>query len=207
MTNLLIERFPDHYALYSERSFRFNDIDQPNRNRLLWRDKTVDGVKTGHTNAAGYCLVSSALREGQRLIAVVMGTDSDEARMRESQKLLSYGFRNFETRRIYDADVMLKNAELWFGEADAIELGIAEDLYVTIPRGAYEMVSAEMNLPELIEAPLTKGEELGELRLTLDNEVISRTPLITLSNVEEAGFFNRIWQSVVLFFQDLISGD
>ena len=207
LTNLLIERFPDHYALYSERSFRFNDIDQPNRNRLLWRDKTVDGVKTGHTNAAGYCLVSSALREGQRLIAVVMGTDSDEARMRESQKLLSYGFRNFETRRIYDADVMLKNAELWFGEADAIELGIAEDLYVTIPRGAYEMVSAEMNLPELIEAPLTKGEELGELRLTLDNEVISRTPLITLSDVEEAGFFSRIWQSVVLFFQDLISGD
>jgi len=207
LTNVLIDRFPDHYALYSERSFRFNDIDQPNRNRLLWRDKTVDGVKTGHTNAAGYCLVSSALREGQRLIAVVMGTDSDEARMRESQKLLSYGFRNFETRRIYDANVMLKNAELWFGEADAIELGISEDLYVTIPRGAYEMVSAEMNLPELIEAPLAKGEVLGELRLTLDNEIISRTPLITLSDAEEAGFFSRIWQSVALFFRDLISSD
>ncbi len=207
LTNALIERFPDHYAVYSERSFRFNDIDQPNRNRLLWRDKTVDGVKTGHTNAAGYCLVSSAIRDGQRLIAVVMGTDSDELRMRESQKLLSYGFRNFETRRIYDSNVMLKNAELWFGEADAIELGIAEDLYVTIPRGAYDMVSAEMNLPELIEAPLTKGEKLGELRLILDNEIISRTPMITLSGAEEAGFFSRIWQSVALFFQDLISSD
>ena len=207
LTNVLIERFPDHYALYSEKSFRFNDIDQPNRNRLLWRDKTVDGVKTGHTNAAGYCLVSSALRDGQRLISVVMGTDSDELRMRESQKLLSYGFRNFETRRIYDANVMLKNAELWFGEADAIELGIAEDLYVTIPRGAYDQVSAEMNLPELIEAPLAKGEKLGELRLTLNDEVISRAPLITLSDAQEAGFFNRIWQSVALFFRDLISGD
>ncbi len=207
LTNVLIDRFPDHYALYSEKSFRFNDIDQPNRNRLLWRDKTVDGVKTGHTNAAGYCLVSSALRDGQRLISVVMGTDSDELRMRESQKLLSYGFRNFETRRIYDANVMLKNAELWFGEADAIELGIADDLYVTIPRGAYDQVSAEMNLPELIEAPLAKGEKLGELRLTLNDEVISRAPLITLSDAQEAGFFSRIWQSVALFFRDLISGD
>lgn len=207
LTNTLIEQFPDHYELYSQKSFRFNDIDQPNRNRLLWRDKTVDGVKTGHTNAAGYCLVSSALRDGQRLISVVMGTNSDELRMRESQKLLSYGFRNFETRKIYDANVMLKNAQLWFGEADSIELGIADDLYVTIPRGAYDMVSAEMNLPELIEAPLEQGEELGELRLTLDGEVISRSPLITLAAATEAGFFSRVWQSVVLFAQDLISGD
>lgn len=207
LTRALIERFPEHYELYSQKSFRFNDIDQPNRNRLLWRDKTVDGVKTGHTNAAGYCLVSSALRNGQRLISVVMGTDSDEARMKESQKLLSYGFRNFETRRIYDASVMLKNAELWFGEVDTVELGIAEDLYVTIPRGAYDMVSAEMNLPELIEAPLEKDEVIGELRLTLDGEVISRTPLVTLSAAPEAGFFTVMWQRVVLFFQDLISGD
>ena len=207
LTQTLIERFPEHYELYSQKSFRFNDIDQPNRNRLLWRDKTVDGVKTGHTNAAGYCLVSSALRNGQRLISVVMGTASDEARMKESQKLLSYGFRNFETRRIYDANVLLKNAELWFGEAGTVELGIEEDLYVTIPRGAYDMVTADMNLPELIEAPLTKGESIGELRLTLGGEVISRTPLVTLAAAAEAGFFNRMWQRVVLFFQDLISGD
>ena len=207
LTRILIERFPEHYELYSQKSFRFNDIDQPNRNRLLWRDKTVDGVKTGHTNAAGYCLVSSALRNGQRLISVVMGTASDEARMKESQKLLSYGFRNFETRRIYEANVLLKNAELWYGEASTVELGIQEDLYVTIPRGAYDMVPAEMNLPELIEAPLTKGQAIGELRLTLDGEVISRAPLVTLAEAPEAGFFNRMWQRVVLFFQDLISGD
>jgi len=161
LTNVLIERFPDHYALYSQKSFRYNDIDQPNRNRLLWRDKTVDGVKTGHTNAAGYCLVSSAMRDGQRLISVVMGTDSDELRMRESQKLLSYGFRNFETRRIYDANMMLKNAELWFGEADSVELGTAEDLSVTIPRGAYEIFSADMNLPEPIDSPQEEGETLA----------------------------------------------
>ena len=207
LTEALIERFPEHYELYSQKSFRFNDIDQPNRNRLLWRDKTVDGVKTGHTNAAGYCLVSSAVRNGQRLISVVMGTESDELRMRESQKLLSYGFRNFETRKIYDARVMLKNAELWFGEADSIELGLAEDLYVTIPRGSYERVTAEMNLPELIEAPLGESEAIGELRLTLDDEVISRTPLITLSAATEAGFFSRMYQSIGLFFQDLVSGD
>ncbi len=207
LTNMLIKRFPSHYEIYSQKSFRFNEIDQPNRNRLLWRDKTVDGVKTGHTNAAGYCLVSSALRDGQRLISVVMGTESDELRMRESQKLLSYGFRNFETRKIYDANMMLKNAELWFGESDSIELGIVDDLYVTIPRGAYDMVSAEMNLPELIEAPLVKGEPLGELRLTLEDEVISRTPLVALHDATEAGFVSRVWQSVVLFFQDLISGD
>jgi len=207
LTRVLIDRFPEHYELYSQKSFRFNDIDQPNRNRLLWRDKTVDGVKTGHTNAAGYCLVSSALRNGQRLISVVMGTESDESRMKESQKLLSYGFRNFETRRIYDANVMLKNADLWFGEADAVELGIAEDLYVTIPRGAYDMVTAEMNLPELIEAPLEKDQEIGELRLTLDGEVISRTPLVALAAAPEAGFFSVLWQRVVLFFKGLISGD
>ena len=207
LTRTLIERFPQHYEMYSQKSFRFNDIDQPNRNRLLWRDKTVDGVKTGHTNAAGYCLVSSALRNGQRLIAVVMGTDSDEARMKESQKLLSYGFRNFETRKIYEADVLLKNVELWFGESDTVELGIQEELFVTIPRGAYDMLTAEMNLPEQIEAPLEKGEAIGELRLTLDGEVVSRTPLVTLAEASEAGFLKRTWQGVVLFVQDLIGSD
>jgi len=127
--------------------------------------------------------------------------------MRESQKLLSYGFRNFETKKIYDANVMLRNAELWYGEEDSIELGIPEALYVTIPRGAYEDVTAEMNMPELIEAPLSKGEEIGELRLTLNGEVISRSPLIALSDATEAGFFSRVGQSISLFFRDLFSSD
>ncbi|MEM7217159.1 MAG: D-alanyl-D-alanine carboxypeptidase family protein [Pseudomonadota bacterium] len=206
LTEAMIRDFPDHYSLYSERSFRFNGIDQPNRNRLLWRDKTVDGVKTGHTRAAGYCLVASAERNGQRLISVVLGTASDEARMRESQKLLSYGFRYFETRKIYDADVMLRNAQLWFGEQDTVELGLAENMVVTIPRGSYDMVKAEMRLPDVIEAPLAAGTEVGELRLSLDDEIVARAPLVALEDAEEAGLFKWLWQSVVRFFQDLISG-
>ena len=207
LTDALIRRYPDHYDIYAQRSFRFNDIDQTNRNRLLWRDKTVDGVKTGYTKAAGYCLVASALRDGQRLISVVMGTASDEARMRESQKLLSYGFRYFETRTFYSGGVQLKNAEIWYGAEDFVELGIVEDMNVTIPRGSSEDVVAEMRLPELIEAPLEQGAELGELRLTLGDEVVGRAPLIVLQQAQEAGIFRKAWQSVVLFFTELIQGE
>lgn len=207
LTDAMIRRYPDHYETYAQRSFRFNDIDQTNRNRLLWRDKTVDGVKTGYTKAAGYCLVASALRDGQRLISVVMGTASDEARMRESQKLLSYGFRYFETKKLYSGGVTLKSADIWYGAEDSVELGITQDMIVTIPRGSSQDVIAEMRLPELIEAPLDQGAELGELRLTLGDEVIGRVPLIVLAEAPEAGFFRRAWQSVVLFFTELISGE
>ena len=207
LTDALIRRYPDHYAVYAQRSFRFNDIDQTNRNRLLWRDKTVDGVKTGYTKAAGYCLVASALRDGQRLISVVMGTANDEARMRESQKLLSYGFRYFETRKLYSGGVALKSAEIWYGAEDTVELGIVDDIVVTIPRGSSEDVIAEMRLPELIEAPLDQGAELGELRLTLGDEVIGRTPLIVLNQAQEADIFRKAWQRIVLFFTELISGE
>ena len=207
LTDALIRQYPDHYAIYAQRSFRFNDIDQTNRNRLLWRDKTVDGVKTGYTKAAGYCLVSSALRDGQRLISVVMGTASDEARMRESQKLLSFGFRYFETRKLYSAGVTLKSADIWYGAEDSVELGITDDMVVTIPRGSSDDVVAEMRLPELIEAPLDQGTQLGELRLTLGGEVIARTPLVVLERAAEAGFFRKAWQGVVLFFTELISGE
>jgi len=207
LTDALIRRYPDHYDTYAQRSFRFNDIDQTNRNRLLWRDKTVDGVKTGYTKAAGYCLVASALRDGQRLISVVMGTASDEARMRESQKLLSYGFRYFETRKLYSAGVTLKSADIWYGAEDSVELGITDDMVVTIPRGSSDDVVAEMRLPELIEAPLDQGAQLGELRLTLGDEVIARTPLVVLEPAVEAGFVRKAWQGVVLFFTELISGE
>ena len=207
LTRALIRDYPDHYALYARKSFRFNDIDQPNRNRLLWRDRTVDGVKTGHTNAAGYCLVASALRDGQRLISVVMGTASDEARMRESQKLLSYGFRYFETRKIYDGNVMLKNAQLWYGAEDTIDLGIAEDLVVTIPRGAYDDLQADMAFPSRIEAPVAAGAAIGELRLSLEGEPLASVPLVALEPGAEAGLVRRTWHSVWLFFEDLISGE
>jgi len=207
LTISLVKDHPEHYAIYSEKSFTFNDIEQPNRNRLLWRDKTVDGVKTGHTNAAGFCLVASALRGDMRLISVVMGTDSEEARMRESQKLLSYGFRYFETQQLYEASVPLKTAELWYGAQDTVELGVAENVAVTIPRGHYDDLQAEMVLPKVIEAPFEAGAELGELRLMLYDELVYSAPLVALSAVEESGFFSRLWDGAHLFFLGFMSSD
>ncbi len=207
LTVSLINRFPEHYQLYSERSFTYNDIEQPNRNRLLWRDRTVDGVKTGHTEEAGFCLVASALRGNMRLISVVMGTDSDEARMRESQKLLSYGFRYFETQKLYDAGVPLKTERLYYGEADEIELGLAEPVLVTIPRGSYEDLQAELSIPAAVEAPVTEGDPLGELILSLYDKEVYRAPLVALESVEQAGLFSRFMDWVSLFFADLLGSD
>ena len=207
LTRSLINRFPEVYAMYAERAFTFNDIPQPNRNRLLWRDKTVDGVKTGHTRAAGYCLVASAKRDNMRLVSVVMGTESDEVRMRESQKLLSYGFRYFETRKLYEARVPLKTAELWYGEAENIELGVLEDVYITIPRGHYNDVEAELKIAKVIEAPARAGQEFGELRLLLGDELTYSAPLVALADAEEAGVFSRMGDFIYLFFGSLFSSD
>ncbi|MFX3658114.1 MAG: D-alanyl-D-alanine carboxypeptidase family protein [bacterium] len=207
LTRALISDFPEQYAMYAEKSFTYNDIEQPNRNRLLWRDRTVDGVKTGHTEAAGYCLVASALRGNMRLISVVMGTASDEARMRETQKLLSYGFRYFETQRLYEAGVPLKTSELWYGERGEVELGVAEDLHVTIPRGSYEQLQAELQVPKVIEAPLKAGDKVGEVRLRLNDETVLRVPLVALADVEEGGIFTRFGHGVYLFFLNLFSDE
>jgi D-alanyl-D-alanine carboxypeptidase (penicillin-binding protein 5/6) len=203
LTRALIRRYPEHYATYAERSFTFNDIEQPNRNRLLWRDRTVDGVKTGHTEAAGYCLVASALRDGMRLITVVMGTTSDEARMRETQKLLKYGFRYFQTQKLYDADVTLKQSEVWYGASDTVKLGVADQVYVTIPRGRYDDLKATTDVERVIKAPLEPGQELGSLRVTLDDDVVFEAPLVVLEAVAEAGFFKRLWHALYLFFSGL----
>lgn len=207
LTRSMIDRFPEHYAMYSEPSFEYNEIKQANRNRLLLRDRTVDGVKTGHTEAAGYCLVASALRDGMRLISVVMGTDSEEARMRETQKLLSYGFRYFETQRVYEGGVPLKTADLWYGEADQIELGTAEDVYVTIPRGHYEDLKAELEIARVIEAPVAAGDELGEVRLMLEDRTVHRAPLVALADAPEGAILSRLGDAIYLFFHNLISGD
>ncbi len=193
--------------MYSEQSFEYNNIEQQNRNRLLLRDRTVDGIKTGHTEAAGYCLVTSALRDGMRLISVVMGTDSVEARMRETQKLLSYGFRYFETQRVYQAGVALKTEPLWYGVADEIELGVSDDVYVTIPRGHYEDLQAELQVARAIEAPVAKGQQFGELRLKFDDKTIHRAPLVALGDAEEAGLFSRLGDGVYLFFTNLLSDE
>jgi D-alanyl-D-alanine carboxypeptidase (penicillin-binding protein 5/6) len=207
LTRALIRDYPEHYAMYAEKSFKFNGIDQPNRNRLLWRDRTVDGVKTGHTEEAGFCLVASAKRDDMRLISVVMGTESDEARMRESQKLLSYGFRYFETHKLYDAGQPLKTARLWYGAEDEIELGPRESIDVTITRGEYEKMRAELLVPNAIEAPVQEGQELGSIRLTLNDEVVAEAPLVALRSVEEAGIFSRFVDYVLLLFANLFAGD
>ena len=205
LTRELIRRYPDHYRIYAERSFKFNDIEQPNRNRLLWRDRTVDGVKTGHTNAAGYCLVASAKRDGMRLISAVMGADSDESRMRESQKLLAYGFRYFETQKLYDTDAPLKTTEVWYGETEQISMGVPQPIYVTIPRGRYDDLKATLKIPRTLEAPIAIGDELGELRVSLDDQLVVKSPLVAREAVVEAGFFSRMFEGIYLFFRELVS--
>ncbi len=205
LTRDLIERFPAHYGLYSERSYSYNDIEQPNRNKLLWRDRTVDGVKTGFTNSAGYCLVASAVRQGMRLISVVMGTDSDQARMRESQKLLSYGFRYYETQSLYEANVTLKEQDIYYAEASTISLGVEEDVVLTFPRGYYKDIEAELMVPKVVEAPLASGDEVGELKLKLHGDIIYEAPLVALQDAPEAGVFSRMGDFVALFFDQLLS--
>ena len=207
LTRDYVKRFPESYAIYSERSFKYGDIEQPNRNRLLWRDRSVDGVKTGHTIAAGYCLIASALRDNMRLISVVMGTDSDDSRMRESQKLLSYGFRYFETQQLYDANVPLKTTDVWYGETESLDVGVGAPVVVTIPRGHYDDVEAEIELAKLIEAPISVGDEFGELRLRMGGELIYAAPLVALQDVAEAGMLARAGDFFSLFFSQLFSND
>ena len=207
LTIALIQNHPEQYQLYAQRSYKFNNIDQPNRNKLLWRDRSVDGVKTGYTSAAGYCLVASAERNGVRLVSVVMGTDSDEARMRESQKLLSYGFRNFDTQTLYQEGINLQQLDIYFGEAEKIDLGVGEDITVTFPRGYYDDIQVEMVLPEYLEAPIEVAAQVGEIRLTLDDELLYSAPLQTLQAVEESNFFSRLGDSIYLFYASIFSDD
>lgn len=203
----LIDRFPEHYRLYSEKYYTYNNIRQANRNSLLWRDNTVDGVKTGHTEAAGYCLVASAEREGMRLVSVVMGTSSEAARATESQKLLTYGFRYYETVPLYSGNESLKKVRLWGGSHSSINLGLADDVVVTIPRGARENLGAHMDIGAEIHAPLSDGQELGTLTILMNEEKLMTIPLVALNAVEEAGYFSRIWDAISLFFLQLFGGD
>lgn len=203
----LIKDFPEHYEIYSEKYFTYNNIRQPNRNTLLWRDPSVDGVKTGHTEAAGYCLIASAVRDGMRLVSVVMGTDSEEARATESQKLLTYGFRYFETLRLYDANETMRTVRVWGGDADSVDIGLPQAVVITIPRGAEENLDAAMDLDRIVRAPVERGQELGSLTVTLGEETVYEGPLVAARGVEEAGFFSRMWDGIVLFFLQLFGGD
>lgn len=207
LTTAMIREHPSHYKMYSERSFEYANIRQANRNKLLIRDPSVDGVKTGHTEAAGYCLVSSAVRDDMRLIAVVMGTASDEARMSESQKLLTYGFRYFETARLYSAEETLKQVRVWGGKHESVQLGIEEDLVLTIPRGSREGLKAEISIDGEVHAPVDDGAQLGELVVKVPDADPISIPLIAMNGVQESGFFASLWDSIALFFLKLFGGD
>jgi len=199
LSQAIIRDFPGYYAWYSQKEFTFNGIRQHNRNNLLWRDPAVDGLKTGHTEAAGYCLASSAKDQGMRLISVVMGSASEQSRASESQSLLSYGFRFFETVQLYRAGDPLAEAEVWKGEGDQVGLGVAEALFITIPRGRYDDLEAKMHLQETITAPVAEGQELGRVSIELDGAVVADLGLVALAGVPEAGFFGRTWDSLVLW--------
>ncbi len=205
LARALINDYPDHYKLYSEKYFKYNGINQPNRNKLLFRDKSVDGIKTGHTDEAGFCLVSSAKKNGMRLIAVVMGTRSEAARAAESQKLLTYGFRFFQTHKLYGSGEKLADSRVWAGKVDSVDIGIQQDILLTIPRGAEKQLKASMLIDEVIKAPLSVGQELGSLEVRLNDELLVQQPLVALNGVEQAGFFARIWDAIKLFFSQLFS--
>lgn len=196
-----IREFPDFYQWYGEKSFLYNGIKQHNRNKLLWRDKSVDGMKTGHTKAAGYCLVASAKRENMRLITVVLGTRSEDARAQESQSLLNYGFRFFETHKLYSANEPLNHARVWKGHKKTLALGLNKDLYVTIPRHAYKKLDAQMVLDPQLLAPITKGSALGHVSITLEGKEVVNTPLNALEEITEGSLWQQAKDHVLLWLE------
>ena len=206
LARAIIQEHPEHYKIYAEKYFKHNNINQPNRNRLLWRDSSVDGLKTGHTEEAGYCLVASAKRKDMRLISVVMGAASDKTRASQSQKLLSYGFRFFNTKTIYQVgDVIKENAKVWYGEEEFLDLTISDDVTLTLARGAEKKLEANILLDEQIKAPIAAGQELGRLQVSLEGEILVDTPLVATKAVEQSGLFARFIDWIVLFITELLS--
>ncbi len=201
ISRALIKEFPEYYRWYSEKKFTYNNITQYNRNKLLWRDESVDGLKTGHTESAGFCLVTSADRDGMRLISVVLGTKSEEARADVSQALLNYGFRFFETHKLYDAGTKLTSTRVWKGASENVDLGLSDTLYVTIPRGEYKNLDASMQLHKQIIAPVNKDQALGDVVVRLGDKTVADKNLVALQSVAEGSFWQRIVDETLLYFE------
>ena len=201
LTTALIKEFPDYYRWFSQKEFTFNKITQQNRNKLLSRDESVDGVKTGFTDDAGYCLVASALREDMRLISVVLGAKSANARANENQTLLNYGFRFYESHRLYQGKSALNEARVWKGASKTISLGLAEDIYVTIPRRQYKDLKAVINVDKKITAPVADGAKLGSVKVTLKDEVVINKDLVALKAVDQGNIFQRLSDSVMMMME------
>ncbi|HVC16450.1 MAG TPA: D-alanyl-D-alanine carboxypeptidase family protein, partial [Rhodanobacter sp.] len=200
LSRALIHDFPADYAISAVKQFEWNGIKQGNRNTLLWRDPSVDGIKTGHTSAAGYCLDASAKQGDERMIAVVMGASTDKARADSAMALLNYGFRFYETHKLYDASKPLATPRLWKGEANHLPIGVAGNVLVTVKRGDYGKLKASMDIPATLIAPFKKGQQVGTLRVTLAGQPVQTVPLIALSDAPPGGFFSRLWDSILLWF-------
>lgn len=196
LSRAMIKEFPQEYQRYAQKEFTYNDIKQYNRNRLLWRDDTVDGIKTGFTQAARYCLAASAARRDMRLISVVMGADSPRSRMVNSQALLNYGFRHYESHKLYQAGQVLSEQRIWQGESKLTPLGLDQDLFVAIPRGQFGDLKAVSQIPQDVVAPIAKGDRLGTVKISFRGEAIAERPLIALDANPRGNF----WRRVVDFF-------
>lgn len=197
----MVRDYPETYAYNKIKEFRVGDITQQNRNLLLWRDPSVDGIKTGHTSEAGYCLLSSAQRGDQRLIAVVMGDSSEKQRAEDSLALLNWGFRFFETHRLYEPGKQVAQQRVWKGTEKEVLLGVAQPLLVGVPRGRYNELKPSIDVPKTLEAPIKQGQAIGTVKVSLDGKVIAQAPLVALKAVEEAGFFKRLWDSFWMWWE------
>lgn len=193
----LIREFPEYYRWDSQKEFTYNGITQQNRNQLLWRDPSVDGIKTGFTDDAGYCMVASAKREDMRLISVVMGTASATARANESQTLLNYGFRFFETHKLFDANAIMAEAKVKKGETSKLNVGVTEDVYVTAPRKHFGELKAETQIDKALMAPINKGDSVGTLSVSLGNEIVLSRPLVAMDSVAQGGLFRRLYDAAM----------
>jgi D-alanyl-D-alanine carboxypeptidase (penicillin-binding protein 5/6) len=206
LARAIIKQFPEEYRLYSEREFSYNNIRQYNRNSLMAEDSSVDGLKTGHTSEAGYCLVASAKKQDMRLISVVLGARSESVRKRESKKLLSYGFRFFETHKLYTAGEHVLDVRVWQGLENSLSLGIETELYLTIPRGRYGDLQASTIIEDVIAAPVSYLQTLGAVQIKLSGETLLERPLVALQAVGPSGFFARLWDQIVLLFAQIFGG-
>jgi len=200
LTRALIRDFPEHYKLHSVKEYSYNGIKQYNRNKLLWRDKTVDGVKTGHTNTAGYCLVASSLRGEMRLISVVLGAKDEKSRADYSQELLEFGFRFFETHKLYDGGSVLAESRVWKGTKNTVPAGILDDMYVTVQKGHYKQLKGLMELDQTIDAPVKRGDVVGTAIIKDGDVIVKEEPLLALDSVDAGGFWSKVTDSVKKLF-------
>ena len=203
LTSDFIKKFPDTYSLYKEKQFTFNNIKQLNRNKLLWRDDSSDGVKTGHTQAAGYCLVGSAKRGDMRLITVIAGSDSDNNRFLASQRLLEYGFRFFATQKVLNANEEYKSIKIWGGVEQSLGIGVLEDVSITLPRTSFKDLTVNYNYSNNIQAPINVGQTIGTIEIVSNQEVVFSTELVALKEIKSKGFFGRLWSKFVLWVYGL----